>query len=109
MYLAHLIYLLGLNLALRSWLGAVIKTGAALWFAVESSAMIEPRNQARQVLPGVYEESARLDFKRTKLEIKTKAEKQDALTWSAPLNLINGVVRGVLIRLSPVNLWNIPN
>jgi protein-S-isoprenylcysteine O-methyltransferase Ste14 len=39
MYLAHLIYLLGIEFGLRSWLGAVIKTGAALWFAVESSAM----------------------------------------------------------------------
>jgi protein-S-isoprenylcysteine O-methyltransferase Ste14 len=32
MYLGHLIYLLGLSLALRSWLGAVITIGVALWF-----------------------------------------------------------------------------
>jgi protein-S-isoprenylcysteine O-methyltransferase Ste14 len=32
MYLGHLIYLLGLSLALRSWLGAVITLAVALWF-----------------------------------------------------------------------------
>ena len=32
MYLGHLIYLLGLSLALCSWLGAVITIGVALWF-----------------------------------------------------------------------------
>jgi protein-S-isoprenylcysteine O-methyltransferase Ste14 len=31
-YLGHLINLLGLSLALRSWLGAVITIGVALWF-----------------------------------------------------------------------------
>lgn len=34
-------------------------------------------NRARQALPGAYEESATLDLKRTKLEMKTKAEKKD--------------------------------
>ena len=32
MYLGHLIYLLGLSLTLRSWLGAVITVAVALWF-----------------------------------------------------------------------------
>jgi protein-S-isoprenylcysteine O-methyltransferase Ste14 len=32
MYLGHLIYLLGLSLTLRSWLGAVITIAVALWF-----------------------------------------------------------------------------
>ncbi|HKX51409.1 MAG TPA: hypothetical protein VJQ48_13345 [Candidatus Binatia bacterium] len=32
MYLVHLIYLLGLRLALRSGSGAVITIGVALWF-----------------------------------------------------------------------------
>jgi protein-S-isoprenylcysteine O-methyltransferase Ste14 len=32
MYLGHLIYLLGLTLTLRSWLGAVITIAVAFWF-----------------------------------------------------------------------------
>jgi protein-S-isoprenylcysteine O-methyltransferase Ste14 len=32
MYLGHLIYLVGLSLTLRSWLGAVITIAVALWF-----------------------------------------------------------------------------
>lgn len=32
MYLGHIIYLIGLTLALRSFLGALITVGAAIWF-----------------------------------------------------------------------------
>ncbi len=63
MYLGHLIYLLGLSLALRSWLGAVITIGVALWFRRRVIGDEKLSNQARQALPGVSKESATLDLK----------------------------------------------
>jgi len=32
MYLGHIIFLIGLTLTLKSWLGAMITTGVAIWF-----------------------------------------------------------------------------
>ena len=64
MYLSHLIYLLGLSLAITLLVGAVITIGVALWFrrrVIGDEKKLS--NQARQASPGVYEESATLALK----------------------------------------------
>lgn len=71
-------YLLGLSLALRSWLGAVITIGVALWF--RRRVIGDEKNLATRLGKPYLEYMRKVPrwIEKTKLKMKTKAERR---TW----------------------------
>src|SRR5688572_23388010 len=71
-------YLLGLSLALRSWLGAVITIGVTLWF--RRRVIGDEKNLATRLGKPYLEYMRKVPrwIEKTKLKMKTKAERR---TW----------------------------